>query len=239
MTIAVSERMSDNISATPNVLEHGPMSRDNLNRGHLRAFGVATEMLNGGGLSMSPRQSTGKRLRFEIFKRDRFTCQYCGAQPPAVVLVLDHRIPVVEGGLSDEINLVTACEPCNQGKAGKPLNSTIAAPDADLLYLEAQQEAAELRRYQAALQDKEAALMGVVADLQDLWCEVSDLDWSPKDRIIRDLLLKYSPESVEAAIRDVAPKVQSGYIAGRYSGAGQAWVRYLYAVARNTDEARD
>jgi hypothetical protein len=28
------------------------------------------------------RKSTGKRLRFSVFQRDHFTCQYCGAQPP-------------------------------------------------------------------------------------------------------------------------------------------------------------
>lgn len=27
-----------------------------------------------------------KRLRFEVFKRDGFVCQYCGNHPPAVVL---------------------------------------------------------------------------------------------------------------------------------------------------------
>lgn len=39
------------------------------------------------------RQSTGKRLRFPVFKREFFTCQYCGAQPPDVVLVCDHIEP--------------------------------------------------------------------------------------------------------------------------------------------------
>ena len=66
---------------------------------------------------MSGRRSTGKRLRFEIFKRDHFTCQYCGAQPPSIVLVIDHIDPVAEGGLTVIENLITACEPCNQGKA--------------------------------------------------------------------------------------------------------------------------
>src|SRR4051812_15410387 len=62
------------------------------------------------------RRSTGKRLRFEVFKRDYFTCRYCGAQPPDVVLVVDHVIPVALGGPSTLDNLITACEPCNQGK---------------------------------------------------------------------------------------------------------------------------
>jgi hypothetical protein len=47
---------------------------------------------------MAKRKSTGKRQRFNIFKRDKFTCQYCGGTPPAVVLVVDHIVPVAAGG---------------------------------------------------------------------------------------------------------------------------------------------
>ena len=32
------------------------------------------------------RKQISARIRFEIFKRDQFTCQYCGAHPPAVIL---------------------------------------------------------------------------------------------------------------------------------------------------------
>jgi hypothetical protein len=66
---------------------------------------------------MAKRKSTGKRQRFNIFKRDRFTCQYCGRTPPTIVLVIDHILPVSKGGTSDDHNLITSCEACNQGKA--------------------------------------------------------------------------------------------------------------------------
>lgn len=72
---------------------------------------------------MSGRKSTGKKLRFEVFKRDGFVCQYCGRNPPAVILVADHVTPVAEGGKTDIDNLVTACESCNQGKGARPLTS--------------------------------------------------------------------------------------------------------------------
>jgi hypothetical protein len=62
-----------------------------------------------------------KRLRFEVFKRDRFTCQYCGRRPPDVVLEADHIIPRVEGGQDEIHNLTTACADCNRGKGGVPL----------------------------------------------------------------------------------------------------------------------
>jgi len=60
-----------------------------------------------------------KRKRFEVFKRDRFTCQYCGAKAPDVVLEVDHIHPVAEGGDDNEVNLTTACFGCNRGKSDR------------------------------------------------------------------------------------------------------------------------
>jgi hypothetical protein len=70
---------------------------------------------------MSTRAPISKRIRFNVFKRDRFVCQYCGAHPPDVVLEIDHIEPIAAGGSDDEGNLVTACTSCNRGKAGIPL----------------------------------------------------------------------------------------------------------------------
>ncbi len=68
-----------------------------------------------------------KRLRFEIFKRDAFTCQYCGAHPPEIILHVDHIEAVAAGGGNDFDNLITACEACNLGKGARPLS---VAPEA-------------------------------------------------------------------------------------------------------------
>lgn len=57
------------------------------------------------------------RVRFEVFERDSYTCTYCGYQGDDVVC--DHRVPLIKGGTSDTDNLVTACKPCNSGKAGR------------------------------------------------------------------------------------------------------------------------
>lgn len=63
------------------------------------------------------RAPLSKRTRFEVFKRDGFTCQYCGAHPPDAILEADHIIPVCDGGSNEIGNLVTACFACNRGKA--------------------------------------------------------------------------------------------------------------------------
>jgi 5-methylcytosine-specific restriction endonuclease McrA len=63
--------------------------------------------------------------RFNVFLRDRFTCQYCGDRFPSEDLTFDHVIPRSKGGRTLWTNVVTACAPCNlrkghrlPGKAG-------------------------------------------------------------------------------------------------------------------------
>lgn len=63
-----------------------------------------------------------KSIRFEIFKRDSFTCQYCGRSSPDVILECDHIVPVSEGGTDDVLNLVTSCRDCNRGKGKRKLS---------------------------------------------------------------------------------------------------------------------
>lgn len=56
--------------------------------------------------------------RMEIFRRDAFTCVYCGEKLDPADCTLDHVEPRVKGGDSSRGNLVTACAPCNTAKAG-------------------------------------------------------------------------------------------------------------------------
>ncbi len=72
-------------------------------------------------LRVEPRNRTrtrtiGYAMRFQVLRRDGFTCQYCGRKPPEVKLHIDHVIPWSAGGLNIPDNLRTSCEPCNLGK---------------------------------------------------------------------------------------------------------------------------
>ena len=59
--------------------------------------------------------------RLNIFRRDGFTCQYCGHVLPARELELEHVVPRSKwngnGTPTCWTNIVTACRPCNRKKA--------------------------------------------------------------------------------------------------------------------------
>ena len=56
------------------------------------------------------------RDRFLTFKRDNFTCQYCGGKAPDVALECDHVIARANGGGDELGNYITSCRTCNIGK---------------------------------------------------------------------------------------------------------------------------
>ena len=59
--------------------------------------------------------------RFNVFLRDKFTCQYCGSKNE---LTFDHLLPRSKGGKTDWNNVVTACTCCNVKKGGRlPIQS--------------------------------------------------------------------------------------------------------------------
>ncbi|MGE5505289.1 MAG: HNH endonuclease [Actinomycetota bacterium] len=57
--------------------------------------------------------------RFNLFLRDRFTCQYCGQTLPAHDLTFDHVVPRSRGGRTTWTNVVAACGPCNLKKGSR------------------------------------------------------------------------------------------------------------------------
>jgi hypothetical protein len=73
------------------------------------------------------RESISPKLRFDVLKRDGFTCQYCGRSAPEVELHVDHVVPVAEGGGNDPGNLTAACVDCNLGKSDSLLADAVHA----------------------------------------------------------------------------------------------------------------
>jgi hypothetical protein len=76
-------------------------------------------------MATSRSQISGK-IRFEVFKRDGFKCQYCGSAAPDVILHVDHVRPIASDGDNDIGNLITACAECNLGKGPRELSGRSA-----------------------------------------------------------------------------------------------------------------
>ena len=60
-----------------------------------------------------------KLTRREVFRRDNYTCQYCGRRDTN--LTVDHILPKHLGGEHSWTNVVAACPNCNHRKGGRKL----------------------------------------------------------------------------------------------------------------------
>lgn len=131
---------------------------------------------------MTKRKSLSKKTRFEVFKRDSFTCQYCGAKAPDVILEVDHITPVAEGGDNDLTNLVTSCFDCNRGK-GKRVLSDDAVVAKRRSQLEHQQERLEqlemMNEWRKSVSEIEAKQ---VDSIEDVFIECYGIQFCSQDR---------------------------------------------------------
>lgn len=110
-----------------------------------------------------------KKTRFSVFKRDAFTCQYCGRTPPQVILEVDHIHPVSKGGKNGTDNLITACFDCNRGKSGDLLTSipqTIAQKSEVLAEREAQ-----IKAFNSLLKKKRQREDSFIDDLEAIFID--------------------------------------------------------------------
>lgn len=60
-----------------------------------------------------------KFSRINIYGRDKYTCQYCGAKKPIGELTYDHVVPRAQGGKTTWTNIATCCQLCNRKKANR------------------------------------------------------------------------------------------------------------------------
>jgi hypothetical protein len=117
-------------------------------------------------------QKVSVRTRFEVLKRDSFTCRYCGRKTPEVVLQVDHVIPSSQGGSNDMENLVTACWECNSGKSDKPLSELAPVTDVEeqaILMLERERQ---LREYNFIKKIRREREEGEIEELMAYWEDI-------------------------------------------------------------------
>jgi hypothetical protein len=114
------------------------------------------------------RKPIGKKVRFDVFKRDDFTCAYCGSTPPSVILQVDHIHPVSQGGTNSINNLITSCQPCNIGKGATSLNVVPASLKEKAALIAEQEE--QLKGFYAIMREKDQRIedeMWVIGEIID------------------------------------------------------------------------
>lgn len=154
------------------------------------------------------RKAISKRVRFEVFKRDSFTCQYCGRKSPEVILHVDHIEPVSKGGDNGIINLITSCEPCNLGKSDVPLSATDRI-DKEMSQL---QELQERREQMKMLADWRKGLRSLQNEELDILAEEwgQAFGWVPEEAHRKQIKLLCSRSGFQMAV-DVIAKAGESY----------------------------
>ena len=145
-----------------------------------------------------------KKTRFDVFKRDLFTCQYCGRRPPEVVLEVDHIIAKAKDGSDDPDNLTTSCDECNQGKSDRSLGNTLPIVD-EMQRLEAIQEMQEravmLKKQTVAAEALRSSEDDAINMVEGWWIDATGYEEFFERESVRGFLRRLSPERILDAIR--------------------------------------
>lgn len=173
---------------------------------------------------MATRKPISTRSRFEVFKRDKFTCQYCGAKPPEVKLHVDHIIPVSRGGKNAKENFATSCSDCNLGKSNIPLS--VAPASISQILQEVSFAALDIRAHIQAHHEKEVADCEALIEVAN---QLFPRGW--------DVLENAQSKAIEKAVQRVGLKtsLQLAVNVSRNPAIHDP-VMYFAAVCRNIDK---
>ncbi|MEE9118190.1 MAG: HNH endonuclease signature motif containing protein [Calditrichia bacterium] len=175
------------------------------------------------------RKSTGKRLRFEIFKRDGFRCVYCGATPTQSVLHADHVIPVAEGGPTTADNLITACQDCNLGKSSISLDEKkLAKPISTKAH---EEHAEQIKAYLAIEKEILKTRQKAADDFAEYWETIigpmSEEMYNRLDGLIRTWAIDKLTEAASITARKLGdPKSEF------YSWNAKRQAKYFHGILR-------
>jgi hypothetical protein len=176
------------------------------------------------------------KLRFEVFKRDDFTCQYCGRKTPEVILELEHIIPLSKGGTDELDNLTTSCFECNRGKGASLLDTILKdrdIHDETILLAEREFQLNEYNYLKKKIRDRENK---EIEELKKHFAEqFRDNEWGYAIKefphsIVRQCLKTMSYIDIFELI-DTAVDITSRDSKGDYHTVAAA--KYLTAILRN------
>lgn len=206
---------------------------------------------NGKEVSKPKRVAVSKRVRFEVFKRDRFSCQYCGASAPDAVLHVDHIEPVSKGGSNDMMNLITSCDSCNLGKSDVLLSDD-AAIQKQRVMLEELSERREQLEMMLSWRDGLKGLEGeTYARFHDAWTTHFP-DWSINEHgekkvkaLIKSVGILHALDALDVAVEryfDESKEAETvGEVFAKFQGIAKAMMLpedgrqllYIRGICRN------
>ena len=150
-------------------------------------------------------QTMNKKERFEVFKRDKFTCIYCGRHPPEVVLEVDHIIAKSGGGPDSIDNYATACFDCNRGKSDRPLS--VLPPTVAEKIAVVEEKESQYRAYQKLLKAASARLKREVEPIKVIFLDKFPYRDNPfESRSVSRFIEKLGLADVEWAIMNACEK---------------------------------
>lgn len=147
------------------------------------------------------RHSISKKLRFEVFERDWFICQYCWRTPTEhnVVLEIDHSISVKDWWTNDIENLITSCFDCNRWKSKK---SVVLWKFDNIKNLEDQQKFIKNRleqvKYIKKLKDKIRKINKTIEDQKYMF--INELLFWFSDELIRQMNIRIKTQHTKYSI---------------------------------------
>lgn len=173
--------------------------------------------------------SIGKKIRFEVFKRDGFQCAYCGKTPPSVTLEVDHIDPKSKGGKDDINNLITACFDCNRGKTNITLDKIPAKLSENLEVL--RERELQLKEYRRMARKIESRTNKDISEIEEVFREqFTDKIFSDMFRLsVKKFLAEIDVDSVKEAM--VLSK-------SKHPSSPDACLRYFCGVCWNKIKRR-
>jgi len=171
------------------------------------------------------RKQITKKLRFEVFKRDNFSCIYCGNSPPNVVLEVDHFEPVSKGGDNSINNLVTSCFNCNRGKSNIRLANVANSVSKNLIEL--QERELQIKEYNKFIKKIKKRLDSDIEKISSVFTKNyprEEFTDSFKKCTITTFLNRLPLEEVIDAIEIAVSKKKSSYSCLKYF-CGICWTK--------------
>jgi hypothetical protein len=184
---------------------------------------------------MEGRKAIPKKLRFEVFKRDSFTCQYCGKSAPDIILEVDHIHPVSRGGEEDITNLITSCFDCNRGKGARELsdNTVLAKQKMQLDKLQERREQIEMMlEWQVSLVNIEEQEVAAAVDFINSFMHSTTVSESGANKI-KGWIKKFGLSEILESTRLSANQYLLDDSGRQTEDTIRKYFDYIYKIANN------